>query len=276
MRKIDISIIIVSFNTKDFTLGCIDSIYSSQTKCGYEIIVIDNKSSDGSVDVLRKVWRKHKNLTLVENKSNLGFAKAVNIGIRMAKGKHVLLLNSDTEVKKGALDKLVEFVEENDDVGVVGAKLLNTDGGIQKSVFHFPTISRAIREYWLGQKGAYELYSPGVNRPIAVDSVMGAAFLISFTARKQVRFLDERYFMYFEDLDYCRKVWDLGLKVYYLPSAEVYHYHGESGKDIVKPAFQWNRLIPSSKIYHGPLKHYLINFVIWSGQKWKKLTKIQK
>jgi GT2 family glycosyltransferase len=123
----------------------------------------------------------------------------------------------------------------------------------------------------LGKKGAFELFVPKGDKPVEVDAVVGASFLITPMARKKVGLLDERYFMYFEDLDYCRRVNKLGLKVYYLPSAKIIHYHGASGKKIVKPAFQWKRLIPSSKIYHGALTHYLINFIIWLGQKIKKI-----
>ena len=98
-----------------------------------------------------------------------------------------------------------------------------------------------------------------------------AAFLITPKALNKVGLLDERYFMYFEDIDYCRRIARAGLKIYYLPEAEVYHVHGASGKGLVDDKNQWKRLIPSSKIYHGLLRHYLISFIIASSQKWREL-----
>ncbi len=246
----EISIIIVNYKADKLLVKCLDSIKKFPPKVPYEVIVIDN------------------------NKNNVGFARGVNKGIRKSKGRYIFLLNPDTEVKEESIEKLYEFVEEHPDAGVVGPKLLNPDGSLQHSVFNFPTILSAFVAFWMGNRAKYEKYAPPTTTK--VDAVMGAAFLITPMALKKVGLLDERYFMYYEDLDYCRRVWEAGLKVYYLPLAEIIHYHGVSGKDIVKPAFQWKRLIPSSKIYNGVIKHYLINSVIWSGQKWQKFLKILK
>lgn len=268
-----LSIIIVSYNTKKLTLDAIESVYRDGSEISYEIIVVDNNSQDGSVEVLRELEKKDKNLLLIENKGNLGFARANNQGIKKAKGEYMLLLNSDTIVKPGALGKLLEFAKERPDAGVVGARLLNKDGSIQEGCFHFPTIGRAISEYWLGQKGHFEKFAPKGALPVTVDAVVGAAFLITPKALKKVGLLDERYFFYFEDIDYCRRVWKEGLRVYYYPKAEIIHLVGASGKAIANPSNQWRRLIPSSKIYHGVLKHYLLTFILWLGQKWEKIFK---
>jgi len=239
----DLSIIIVNYKTPELVKNCIASIKKYPLKHSYEIIVIDN-----SVD-------------------NVGFAKGNNKGIKKAKGEYILLLNSDTIVKKGSIDKLVDFAKSNQDAGVIGARLLNKDGSVQKSVSNFPNIWSAIREFWFGEKGSYQYYVPQTNEPIAVDSLVGAAFLITPKALEKVGMLSEKYFMYFEDIDYCRAVKKSGLKVYYLPDAEIIHLLGASGKQIAESKDQWRRLIPSSKIYHGTFMHTLINFVLWSGQK---------
>lgn len=234
-----------------------------------EIIVVDNGSEDGSVEMVEKF-----KVELIKNKNNFGFAKANNQGIRIAKGEYILLLNSDTEVKPGCLEKLVEFAKEHSWAGVIGARLLNPDGSIQPSVYHFPTLLRAMKEYWLGQKGTCEKYAPKDKRPVEVEAVVGAAMLIPKKVFDKVGLLDERYFMYFEDLDFCRRVKRAGLKVLYLPQAEIIHHHGASGKEIPEETRKW--LTESSKIYQGFLKHYLINLVIWSGQKWQRfLEKIK-
>ncbi|MEK7470407.1 MAG: glycosyltransferase, partial [Patescibacteria group bacterium] len=243
----DLSIIIVNYKTSELVKACVTSIKKYPPKTSYEIIVRDN-----SVD-------------------NVGFAKGVNLGIKKAKGGYILLLNSDTLVKKGSLDKLLEFAKSRSDAGVIGARLLNKDGSLQESASHSPTIWSAMREYWFGEKGNFGLYAPKSGMPTEVDSVVGAAFLITPQALKKVGGLNDKYFMYFEDLDYCRKVKRAGLKVYYLPEAEVIHYLGASGKNIAVSDNQWRRLIPASKIYHGTVVHNLINFILWTGQKFGKI-----
>lgn len=266
----EISVIIVSFNTKKLTLATIESLYKEASDLDFEIIAIDNNSQDGSVEMLRRC-SKNSNFKLIENDKNMGFAFANNQGIKIAKGKYIFLLNSDTVVKKGALQKLLAFAKKHFDAGVVGPKLLNADGSVQPSVLRFPTIINAIKEYWFGQKWLFEKYAPKANRPVEVDSAVGAAFLITPEALKKVGKLDEKYFFYFEDIDYCKRTKEAGLKVYYLPDAEIIHYHGASGKKVADVSNQWRRLIPSSKLYHGVIKHYLLFLIMWLGQKWQKL-----
>ncbi len=269
----NLSIIIVSYNTKELTVACVETILEESLKLNCEIIIVDNNSKDGSVEGLRKLWRGNSNIKLFENKTNVGFAKAVNIGIENSKGVHILLLNSDTIVKKGALKKLIKFADNTPDAGVLGARLLNEDGSVQGSCYNFPTIANAIKEFWLGIKGAYEKFAPKGKGTFEVEVVVGAVFLITQKALEVVGKLDEKYFMYIEDIDYCLRVSKAGLKTYYLSDVHVTHYHGESGKGSSKKQMQ--RLISSSKLYHGPLKHFLINAIIWSGQKWQKLIKNQ-
>ena len=288
---IDISIIIISYNTKKLTLSCIESIVGEGSKLKKEVVVVDNNSSDDSVKAIEESIKSITHLMgsghastrgfLIKNEENLGFAKAVNQGIKKAKGKHILLLNSDCKVKKGALGKLLEFAKNTEDAGVVGAKLLNPNGSVQKSCYNFPTLAKAIGQYWLKKNVLLDKFVPDGSKPQEVDAVVGAAFLITPEARKLVGLLDERYFMYFEDIDYCRRVKRASLKVYYLPSAQVIHAHGASpepeqvrfrvngtkkGRET-----KWNYLKTSSKIYHGVFKYYLFNFIVWSGQKWERI-----
>ena len=268
----DLSIIIVNFNTKKLILNCVESITISKPKIKYEIIVVDNGSSE-KIETSDFV---NYGVKIIKNDSNLGFAKANNQGIRKAKGKYIVLLNSDTRVKKYTIDRLYEFAKSKSEAGVIAPRLLNPDGSVQGSVFRFPTIGRAIKQYWLGKKGLLEKYAPGGNEAHEVEAVVGAAFLITPEAFNKVGLLDERYFMYFEDLDYCRRVRQNGLKTYYLPKAEVIHYHGESGRKILDAPNQWRRLIPSSKIYHGIIVHNIIFFITWASQKvaavWRKVN----
>ncbi len=216
-------------------------------KVSYEIIVIDN------------------------SKDNVGFAAGNNKGIRRAKGKYILLLNSDTQVTKGAIDRLYQFAQEHADAGAVVPKLLNADGTLQASAFRLPTLGRAIAQYWLEREGILDKYAPQGGVPQVVEEAVMAAYLITPKCLKKVGLLDERYFFYFEDFDYARRMMKASLKIYYLPSAEVVHRHGESGKGLADWANQWRRLVPGSKIYHGWLKHTLIYLVMWTAQKWAKL-----
>jgi len=271
--KPDLSIIIVSFNTEALTLSAIESVYKDGSRLEKQIIVVDNDSKDGSLKSLRGLEQSHKDFVLIENKKNLGFAKANNQGIKKAKGKYILLLNSDTIVRPGALGKMVEFVRNAPDAAVIGARLLNSDGSVQPSCFHFPTVWRAIAEYWLGKKGFFTHFAPLGESPKEVEALVGASFLLTPIALEKVGLLDERYFFYFEDIDYCRRVRKAGLKVYYLPEAKIVHFGGASGRSLAAQKDQWRRLIPSSKIYHGTLGHYLLFSVMWLGQKWEQFLK---
>lgn len=271
---IQLSIVIVNLNTKDLTIGCLRSIEKEAKDVSFEVLLTDNGSTDGSVEAFKKIksekfWENR--FTLILNDTNTGYAKANNQGIKKAKGKYILLLNNDTVVHKNALQNLLKFADKTPNAGVVGSRLLNIDGSLQMSCYHFPTIASAIKEYWLGEKGLFEKYAPKEEKPVTVDSVVGAAFLITPEARNKVGILDERYFAYFEDIDYCRQTWKRGLKVYYLPNSVITHYHGATFKKLANEAERWKKLIPSSKVYHGFFKHYLINAILWLGQKKNKI-----
>jgi len=266
-----VSVIIVSFNTKGLTLEAVDSVYENSSGVNFEVIVVDNNSSDGSVESLRDFAKNYKNFLLIENKDNLGFAKANNQAAKKAKGEYLFLLNSDTKVLPNAIKSLLGFADKTPDAGVVGPQLLNGDGTIQSSCVNFPTVRNAIKEYFLGKKGLFDKYVPKGKNPVIIDALVGAAFLITPTALKKVGLLDERYFFYFEDIDYCRKVKKAGLKVYYYPKVKIIHYHGVSGQKLAPQKDQWRRLIPSSKVYHGLFRHYLLTAVLWLGQKWEQL-----
>ncbi len=262
-RMKTLSIIIVNYNTKKLTNDCIASIVRTAADISYEIIVIDNASSEQFElrDSLKPKVR------LIRNSVNKGFAKANNQGMKIARGEYILLLNSDTVVHKDAISLLISFAKSHPDAGIVAPQLLNADQSVQPSVFLFPTISRAILQYWVGLRKAFDKYIPKGNSPVKVEAVVAAAVLITPTALKKAGRLNEKYFMYFEDIDYCRKIKKAKLTIYYLPEAKVTHYHGASGKGIADSADQWRRLIPSSKIYHGNVRHFIITFILWSGQK---------
>lgn len=264
----DLSIILVNFNTKDAVYDAINSCLNEGSKINKEIIVVDNGSADGSYEYLKNKFSETSNIILIQNKDNLGFSKAVNIGLKKSKGKYKLLLNSDTKVSRYIFSEMIRFSETDKKIGIVGTKLILPDGSVQKSCFNFPGVNNALLEYWLGRGNTFSSFYK--NYVCEVDAIVGASFLITPDAYKAVGLFDERYFMFFEDLDYCRRAKAAGFKVMYFPKASVYHRHGLSGEKDSDEKKQWRRLIPSSKIYHGTLKHNLITFIIWSGQKFRK------
>ena len=262
-----LSIVIVSYNTREILKSCLESLKEGVTELegDWEVIIVDNGSTDGSVRYLKS---QNLKLRLILNKKNLGFAKAVNQGIKKAAGKNLLLLNSDIICKKSAITKLVKFAEKKESLGLVGGGLVNPDGSSQASVSNLPSLVGAVREFWFGQRGRFEKYLPKTKKTIKVEGVVGAVMLIPDKTIKEVGLFDERYFMYFEDLDFCRRLKNRGLKVYYHPSARFIHYHGQSGQK--NPEKVASYLVSSSKIYHGRFRYYLVTLVIWVGQKWQK------
>ncbi len=267
----DLSIIIPSFNTKKLLKECLDSLKKSKGKLAIEIIVVDNGSIDSSVDYLKKVT-KEKTIQVIFLNQNRGFAGAVNQGIKKAKGKYILLLNSDTQVRKESLKEVIKFAKKRPQA-IVGLQLINLDGSIQSSVFNFPSVKGAIQEFWLGQKDTFQKYFPKTKKPTKVDAVTGAAMLIPKSVIKKIGLFNEKYFFYFEDLDYCRKAKRAGFEIYYLPSAKIFHHHGAAGKEMPEITHQW--LVESSKKYNGLMKYYLLTLIIWGGQKWQRLISKQ-
>jgi GT2 family glycosyltransferase len=263
-----LSIIIVTWNTADTTLKCIQSIKKNLLNFNYEIIVVDNASTD---DTLAKL-KKESGLIVLENKVNLGFGAGNNIGAKIAKGEYLLFLNSDMELVDNKLIEMYKYLIENPDIGIIAPKFLNFDLTEQGSVFPPQTCLNAFREFWLGQK-AYSKYTPKSNLPLEVFSLSGGAMMVKKSLFNQIGGWDKRYFMYFEDLELCRQVRKLGYKIYYFPECRFIHRHGASGKVLVSDNNQWRRLIPGSKIYHGLLKHYILFLITWTGQKMRKFIK---
>ncbi|MBM3205309.1 glycosyltransferase family 2 protein [Candidatus Shapirobacteria bacterium] len=261
MKK-DLSIIIINYNTQPLLKRCLESIKKENLK-NFELIVIDNGSTDESTTYLSSLeW---PNLKLIKNQKNLGFAKAVNQGIKKSQAEYILLINSDIIVRPKSIEKMVEFAKKHPEVGVVGGRLLNPDGSMQGSCFHLPTVGRVMKEFWFKDSSVLSKYVPAGETPVEVEAVVGAVFLIPKKVVDQVGLFDERFFMYFEDLDYCRRVKQKGFKVYHYPQSEFIHEHGASGVKLSDQTHQW--LAESSKIYHGRIKYFLITWIIRLGQK---------
>ncbi|HEV3041609.1 MAG TPA: glycosyltransferase family 2 protein [Candidatus Angelobacter sp.] len=242
-----LSIIIVNYNTCGMLRDCLASLRATEgSRC--ELIVVDNASIDGSAEM---VEREFPEVVLVRNRQNAGFAKANNQGMKLAKRKYLLLLNSDTVVRAGALEAMADYIDSHAEAGAVTCKLLNVDGTIQASISNRPGpvllffrllgVSRLISgdqlRRWLLRTCGFVLgktirsyltpYSVHTG-PMETENISGACMMLRREAMEQVGLLDETFFMYFEDMDYCVRLQNAGWKMYYLPQGEIIHLGGGS------------------------------------------------
>ncbi|HWE03303.1 MAG TPA: glycosyltransferase family 2 protein [Tepidisphaeraceae bacterium] len=227
-----LSIIIVSFNTRDMTLDCLQTLYADLGAVSAEVFIVDNGSIDGSVAA---IGRDFPDVRIISNGRNAGFGAANNLAMDVARGKYLLLLNSDAFVEFGAIDALIEFIGQSPRVGVVGPMLLNADGSLQISCFPFPTPVRAwIENLWLAKVlphtsrlGDYRKWAH--DRERFVDWVIGACMLVRREAYEAVGGFDERFFMYSEEADWQRRMRSKGWEIAFTPAARVKHLGGASG-----------------------------------------------
>ena len=226
----DLSIIIVSWNTKEFLLPCVRSVFENEQGISREVIVVDNGSQDGSGNEVKKTF---PSIHLVENQKNMGFAKAVNQGLQKASGRYILLLNPDTQMKGGAIDRFVSFMDSHSGTGVAGAQLLNSDGSKQNSIANFPSLATELLNKRL-LRWLFPKRFPGKERnypePVEVNSVIGACMMVRREALDQVGSLDEDYFLFLEETDWCYRMKKAGWKIYHVPQTEVIHFQGKSAE----------------------------------------------
>ncbi len=225
----DLTIAIVSLNTKDLLAACLRSVFASDG-ISFEVFVVDNGSRDGSADM---VARDFPAVRLVRNADNRGFAAANNIVIRQARGRHVLLLNPDTETPPDALRTLVAFLDANPDVGVCGPRLAFPDGRFQSCGYRFPTLLSEIRQSKNVDKVVRNLVGTEPSRdvpdaPFDAEWVDGACFMIRRDVIEHVGDLDEQYFLYAEELDWCFRVRKAGWNIFAVPGVTVVHHQGQS------------------------------------------------
>jgi len=232
----DLSIIIVNWNTRNLLLQCLNSIYQTVKAIEMEVWVVDNGSKDGSVAAAVERFAETK---FIQNQVNFGFARANNQVLNMAAGRYFLLLNPDTQVSEGAVEKLISFMDSHPEVGVAGAQLLNSDGSRQNSIANFPSLATELLNKsflrWL-----FPEKFPGKEKdyrePIEGDSVIGACMMVRRDAIIQVGLLDEDYFLFLEETDWCYRMKKTGWKIYHVPDAEVYHFQGKSAEKEKKRA----------------------------------------
>ncbi|MFA5012064.1 MAG: glycosyltransferase family 2 protein [Ignavibacteria bacterium] len=231
MNACDVSVIIVSWNTKNLLKDCINSVIKETTKYSYDIWVVDNNSPDNSADM---VGKEFPDVNLIANSDNKGFSAANNQALRVAAGKNLLLLNPDTLIKDNAIDKMLDYIYSHN-VGIVTCKLLNTDGSLQKSVSGFYSLwktfidNRLVAEILQNVKlSKAKIYSAWDHNSLReIDWARGAVLLFSREVMNKIGLLDERYFIYGEEIDFYYRARKNNIKAVFLPDVEIIH-HGKS------------------------------------------------
>lgn len=288
MSRCDLSIVIISWNVRELLRRCLDSIQESlRGEKGkgllVETIVFDNGSADGSADMVREdfPW-----VHLMESEVNLGFTKGNNLAIGQSEGRYILLLNPDTEVVGDALGTMMAYMESHPRAGALGPQLMNPDGTTQSSRRRFPTMATAFLEStvlqpWFQGSGILKRYYL-LDRPDdetqPVDWVVGAALLIRREALHQVSPLDEEFFMYSEELEWCYRLKAQGWEVVYLPTAQVVHQEGRSSEQVLAARhihFQRSKVLFFKKYYgwRGEVLRWFIlstylYLLVLEGFKW--------
>jgi len=258
--RIDLSLIIVTLNTRDLLRRALTSIRESNDTFSKEVIVVDNGSTDGTEEMISQEFPE---VLYLHQSRNFGFAQANNRGARHAHGRYLCLMNSDARLKPTTLIDSISFMEKNPQCGVVGAQLLNTDGTRQNSIANFPSLVTELVNKSLLRAIFPEKY-PGKevmqHEPMVVESVIGAFFLTRRDLWNQLGGLDERYFFFLEETDYCLRVQNSGFKVQHLPQMEVWHDQGQTAKKVHIPARieYWRSRYLYFELHHGPCNRWLL------------------
>lgn len=271
--SVDVSIIIVNYNTCRLTMDCLRSVYDSVTDFSYEIILVDNNSHDESIEMIS---REFPNVNLIANEDNTGFARANNQGMEVASGRYVLLLNSDTVVRQDTLETMISFMDGRLDLGASGCKIILPDGSLDKACKRgFPTPAASFYYAFGFSKlfpdrprfNGYQLGYLDPDQDYPVDCLVGAFMLLRRETIDQVGGLDEEFFMYGEDLDWCYRIKEAGWGIYYYPQTTIVHLKGGSARRRpFKIVYEFHRAMI---LFHR--KHYsrqynsMINGAVYAG-----------
>ncbi len=265
----ELSVIIVTWNVREDILRCLNSIRENPPRDECEIIVIDNASNDGTANAVR---RRFPDIRLISNDKNRGFAGANNQGFAKAAGRYVFFLNPDTVVRPGSFDVLLDFMEDRPDVGACGPRLVFEDGRIQKTVRCFPTFAGTLHRHTIFK--TLGIFRPAYNkwlmkdftydRTADVDQIMGAALMVRRNVLEDVGPMDEQnFFMYYEEVDLCYRIKKAGLRIVFVPDAEIIHLGGRSSKQIPveKTIMAMKSLLRFFKKYRSPVSYTLFRWL---------------
>jgi GT2 family glycosyltransferase len=260
----DLSVVIVNWNTREMLANCLESVASERDIA--EVCVVDNASNDGSTQLVKQrfTW-----VRLLENSENIGFAAANNRAVRLSTGRYVLLLNSDTKVFPGALKTMVEFMEQRPQVAACGPLLLNTDGSLQVSCYPMLTPER---ELWrllfldqLARRASYPQEHWNRDTPRQVEVIKGACLMLRRAALDEVGLLDEKYFMYTEEMDLCYRLLQGGWQLWWVPQAVVRHYGEASTKQVAEAMYVqlYRSKVQFHRKFGGSLRAKRFKRIVW-------------
>lgn len=229
-HKVDVSILIVHATGPELVRQTLRGIRRAAPKLDYEIIVVDNAKHMGLGDIMRQEF---KHVKYIQTGSNLGFGRGMNVGLKEAQGEYILIFNPDIIMDPGSLEAMYEFMENDKSIGICGPQLYNPNGSLQYSCFRQPTLFLpALRRTPLGKKGwgkkivdHYLMKEADHGETMDVDSVLGGAMLTRRDVLNDIGVFDERFFMYYEDNDICRRAWEKGYRVVYFPESKMMHYY---------------------------------------------------
>ncbi len=237
----EISIIVVSYNTKELLLDCLASIFETVKEISFEVWVVDNNSTDGTIEAIKE---RYPVINIIKNTTNLGFAAANNQAFRQMKGHYALLLNTDIVLTDGAVKEFYDFMEANHKAGMACGQLLNRDGSKQNSIANFPSLltlfcNETILRILLPKK------FPSKRReylsPLKVDSCIGACLMVRKEAMNDIGFFDERYFFFFEETDWAYRMKLGGWAIYFVPTAKIFHAQGKTIGDSINSRVMFYR-----------------------------------
>lgn len=283
-ESVDLSIVIVSYNTKRLLEQCLDSLFENLSGCTYEVFVVDNASKDASPDMVKEKFQQVK---LISNEQNKGFAAANNQAIRTSQGKFILLLNSDTIVLPDALSRMMSFLQGHPDVGVVGCKLSNPDGTLQPSAYGRPSL---FKEFFhitqldglVASFDAVRRVMPAIflrtfpdtlarynasDRIREVSYVSGSCFMIKRQVIDEIGLLDESFFIYHEEMEWCYRARKKGWRIVYYPEAEIIHYGAQSASQLGPRIFyeRYRGLLYFYRKHYGLRQTLFLRIMVLSG-----------
>lgn len=281
----DLSAVTVTYNSSETIDRFLESLRKWLPQRS-EAVIVDNASTDKTLQIIEgsRLFKEKKKNKLIKSKINLGFGRANNLAIKKASGEYLIFLNPDTEIVSGTIKKLLNFIRLHPDIGILAPQLILADGSIQPSVKRLPTLLGAIKEYYFGQKNAYEEYFPKGEKAVEVECAYGAGLMIKKDTFERLNGFDERYFLYYEDIDLCKRVREMGLKVVYYPQAQLKHVVGSSTKGIkslrlplgirtianfipLKGSGSRFYQVVSENIYHGVIIATVIRVLIYIALK---------
>ena len=250
-----LSILIVNWNTKDLVVECVNSILAAVVRSQtlpFEVVVVDNNSQDGSAAALEGKFETNPKVHIIKAAENLGFAKGCNLAFKHCSGEYILLLNPDSEVVSDSLEKLVDYLKNHPQAGAVGGKITSPGGTIQQSVRKFPDplssflmftgFYRFLRPRW------YLMDDFDYNKEQAVDQVMGACLLTRRSIIEQIGFLDENFWLWYEEVDFCYRIRQAGYLIMYYPEAVFIHHGGRSFSQV--SVFARKKIMANSLLYY--------------------------